>query len=597
MKKTVRRWAVKLGIGVLALVCGVVAVQAVNVNGIPHKKSGDTVSVQEYNSMLGTLRGWSKLIKNGFHYWGFGADASTAARVSLGGGLQLAPTHENNPTCDANFAGFLFYGKKEPAGETHFWYCDGSTWRAIDQETCGTPPPETGEIYTCGKKTGTDGVWHAGKWNASTGSYQAATCKLNDPTTLPNDFDEVNGAYYDKNEVCSKNNLTTMSWNKDRCKADTPQPWRVYMCEPVIDTDGAWTLETNPDGSAVTCNPDENKPANFHAGNIYDYPDRVCANQDLAALGGVDDSCTANNWGIMECDTEAISGQVSTAEINNYETRCDESGNIWQYDMCGNQVGWSAIKTCAAGQTCQQNAGKPLHKHTDAEGNTNIHPAHPDCVGKDCESPRNPAVRFVAQCEDHNLGGGCGDADRIPTSSAPDYSELCKAGYSPTRIALRRGTTTYLDAYSKAALIWEWGCTNDTTGGQELCHAPFYKWILGNWSSCTNPDGSPASIMQTRSYVCSVDGKSSVGSDEPCLDALGEDSKPAAVTRLCKEDPSSSNHCGWKHGKHLSTLGNTKDGLCKQGYRPIWGKDGWHQRPFSDNFEWKCQKISAENFI
>ncbi len=206
MKKMVRRWVVKLGVGVLALVCGVVAVQAVSVNGILPKKLGDTVSVDEYNSMLGTLRGWSKLIDKGAHYWGFGTDATPAARVSLGGGLQLN-TIKDETDCDENVAGFLFYGQKEPAGETHFWYCDGSTWRAIDKETCGTTPPplETGEIYTCGKKTGTDGVWHAGKWNESTGSYQPTTCKLNDPTTLPNDFDNVNGKYYDKNAVCAKN--------------------------------------------------------------------------------------------------------------------------------------------------------------------------------------------------------------------------------------------------------------------------------------------------------------------------------------------------------------------------------------------------------
>ncbi len=273
----------------------------------------------------------------------------------------------------------------------------------------------------------------------------------------------------------------------------------------------------------------------------------------------------------MKCKVEAISGQVSTDEVDNYETRCD-GDKIYKYNMCGKKE-WMPVQTCTAGQTCQQNAGKPLHKHTDAEGNTNIHPAHPDCEGDDCESPRNPAVRFVAS--------GCGKGADVASSSAPQYDELCNAGYSPTRVALRHDAASI---YGKdGGLLWQWGCSNDTTGGQEICEAPFYKWHWG-WGECVGGQ----KILKFR---CTRDNKTFI-SDFTCLNTIGAKPFIFEVSHNCST-PNTA--CGWKADKAWDSLGDTKVGLCGDGYRPVWGKDGWHEAPFSDKFEWKCQKISAEN--
>ena len=118
-----------------------------NVNSVPVKSTGESVSYEEFNNLLGTIRGiFNKENADGTKSLGLNEVAPDGVGFDVNGAIQLAGDYVD-ADCVADFAGTVYFDNSN----YHFWLCDGTNWQKLDAENCEIcgPTSNDGFAYTC----------------------------------------------------------------------------------------------------------------------------------------------------------------------------------------------------------------------------------------------------------------------------------------------------------------------------------------------------------------------------------------------------------------------------------------------------------------
>ncbi len=177
------------------------------------------VFADEFNTIVGALRGIWNAVSGGEHFFGINGEPTNGVRLTVHGEVQLG-----NGACPDNCLGTGFPTSPQ-AGEilfntadTHFWYYNGTSWRQLDTPDCDSC---TAYEYTCEDDNDNDetGVWNGGTVECS-----------------PANFDASGGTDYIANTasdtVCSAEDMSTP---EAEALCSVGGAGIDEVCEPVVD--------------------------------------------------------------------------------------------------------------------------------------------------------------------------------------------------------------------------------------------------------------------------------------------------------------------------------------------------------------------------
>ncbi len=314
----------------------------------------------------------------------------------------------------------------------------------------------------------------------------------------------------------------------------------------------------------------------FYGQNGADTDFWYCNGSDWGVIGGITGGGSDPDNHDDECNVQAITGQVTETEKDNYETRCDGQ-NVWWYDMCGDEYGYAPYKTCSTSQTCiEQETGKDLHKYTDplTDKILNISPYHQDCEGSKCKNPRR-TKRYEATCVSATNAPQCGTANGQKFAGIPNNGLLCAKG---TPSAVSRGWIGDVNGPKQ----YQWTC--QLGGNSVSCSADDYHYEPQPWSACEN--GS-----QSRKINC-CHGNSCTPNMKNCTGTLSSNGNVATLPTT-EQSCVAEFGCGPANGKYYAVPPADGD-LCQGGVvkNKSWSAFSFElfHPEFVVDYTWECEK-------